>query len=50
MTVKETIEAEIADLEAKVAAAKAKLEALPAEVHSWEQAVWEKLVAFVKGL
>lgn len=46
MTIKEQIEAEIADLEAKAAAARAKLAALPEEAHGIAVEVWEKIKAF----
>ena len=40
MTVKETLEAEIAKLQAELAA-------LPSEVHSLEMEVWQKIKAFI---
>ena len=40
MTVKETLEAEIAKLQAELAA-------LPSEVHSLEMEVWQKIKTFI---
>lgn len=46
MTVKEQLEAEIIDLEARAAAAKEKLSSLPEEVLSLTTEVWDKIKAF----